>query len=103
MAWQTSYCYTMLFITCVAFGVGFLALPGSFLGPHFNLVLYAWPQACQDSAPLFLPNQEFFGFSISRGVAHHIPVDVSLYWVPGDTERGLCHLVDRQVFGTINI
>lgn len=93
----------MMSITCGGFGAGLPALPCPLLGPHVNLIIHTWPHARQDGAPLFLPNKDFPGLSVSRGVAHHVPVNVSLYWVPGHSGSVLCHLLSHQVFRAVNI
>lgn len=88
--------------TCGGLGFGLLALPVALLGPHLDRVVNTGPQAGQDSAGLLLLHWNLPDLSISRGVAHHIPVNVGLHRVPGDSGCILCHLVGYQVFRAIN-
>lgn len=90
-------------ITCWGFGAGLPALPCPLLGPHVDLILHTWSHACQDGACLILPNEKFPGLAVDRGVAYHVPVNVSLYWVPGHSGSALCHLLSHQVFRAVNI
>jgi hypothetical protein len=89
-------------LTCGSLGVGLLALPIAFLCPHVNFVLHTGTQAGEDGAPLVLLHWNLLRLSIHGSVAYHIPVDVSLHWVPRDREAVLCHPVSHQVFWTVN-
>lgn len=89
--------------TCGGLGFDLLALPGSLLSPYMDGVLHTGSQACENGTALLLPHWNLPGLSISRCVAHHVPVNISLNRVPGDGGCIFCHLVGHQVFGAVNV
>lgn len=90
-------------VTCEGLGVGLLALLVAPLSPHVDFVHLSRLQACQDGAALLPVHSCVLRLPISGDVAHHILINDSLDWVPGDHRCVFCHSISDQIGWAINL